>query len=126
MGRSQRTKTPKEFTPEMLAKIDEMAYKQCLDATIAAQFGWQHETFKKEFGDRTHQKRCEGKNDLYRKQFDMAMSGNSTMLIWTGKQFLDQKDNPEFGTTVMAHKIVMFASPATKDTKDTKDTHGKK
>jgi hypothetical protein len=31
---------------------------------------------------------------LKRKQFDMAMKGNVTMLIWLGKQTLGQRDVP--------------------------------
>lgn len=36
-----------------------------------------------------------GKMSLRRKQFESANKGNVTMLIWLGKQFLDQKDDKE-------------------------------
>lgn len=32
---------------------------------------------------------------LAQKQFDVAMSGNTTMLIWLGKNWLGQKDLPD-------------------------------
>lgn len=32
--------------------------------------------------------------ELRRKQFEMAMDGDVRMLIWLGKQYLGQKDNP--------------------------------
>ncbi len=32
---------------------------------------------------------------LRRKQIDLAMAGNVTMLIWLGKQLLGQKNDPE-------------------------------
>lgn len=34
----------------------------------------------------------EGLTSLRRQQFQVAMKGNPTMLIWLGKQFLDQRD----------------------------------
>ena len=36
---------------------------------------------------------------LSRKQVEVAMSGNVTMLIWLGKQWLDQKDRQEIDQT---------------------------
>lgn len=36
-----------------------------------------------------------GKMSLRRKQFEAANRGNTTMLIWLGKQFLGQKDDAE-------------------------------
>lgn len=35
---------------------------------------------------------AEGKKSLRAKQFEMAMKGNVTMLIWLGKQYLNQKE----------------------------------
>ena len=37
-----------------------------------------------------------GKISLRRKQMQIAMAGNVTMLIWCGKQFLGQKDKHEY------------------------------
>ena len=34
--------------------------------------------------------------EIRQKQFEMAMNGDVRMLIWLGKQYLGQKDNPEF------------------------------
>ena len=36
----------------------------------------------------------EEKVALRKKQWDMAMAGDTKMLIWLGKQVLGQKDNP--------------------------------
>lgn len=38
--------------------------------------------------------KSEGKMRLRRKQIEVAMSGNHTMLIWLGKQMLGQSDSP--------------------------------
>lgn len=36
-----------------------------------------------------------GKTSLRRAQFKSALSGNSTMLVWLGKQYLNQREIPE-------------------------------
>ena len=43
----------------------------------------------------------EGKSSLRRKQFLSALDGNVTMLIWLGKQHLDQKDKHEVESTII-------------------------
>jgi hypothetical protein len=37
-----------------------------------------------------------GKNSIRAKQYEVAMKGNTTMLIWLGKQYLGQTDQPDF------------------------------
>lgn len=69
------------------------------------------------FLDYFAQKGANGKMSLRRKQFDQAMSGNSTMLIWLGKQWLGQSDkheevNKEEGTI---NKIEIEVISASKD-----------
>jgi len=49
-------------------------------------------------------KRGPGKVSLRRMQFQIAMKGNATMLIWLGKQWLEQKDKQE--TTHEAGKSI--------------------
>ena len=40
--------------------------------------------------------RAEGKKSLRRKQMEVGLEkGDVRMLIWLGKQYLDQKDQPE-------------------------------
>ena len=41
----------------------------------------------------------EGKTSLRRKQFEIALKGSIPMLIWLGKQVLDQKDRQEVEQT---------------------------
>lgn len=36
-----------------------------------------------------------GKQSIRRKQFDMAINGDRTMLVWLGKQYLGQADKVE-------------------------------
>ena len=71
----------------------------------------------KGFSDYFAQKGANGKMSLRRKQFDQAMSGNSTMLIWLGKQWLNQSEKHEEvnkGETVIS-KVEIEVISASKD-----------
>jgi hypothetical protein len=50
------------------------------------------------FSEYFNLKKGAGKVSLRRKQFQVAMKGNPTMLLWLGKQWLDQKDKQELST----------------------------
>lgn len=50
------------------------------------------EEYKQSFAEIFEQKRKAGFASLRSKQFESAMSGNVTMLIWLGKQYLGQSD----------------------------------
>lgn len=56
---------------------------------------WCKETYGKGFSDIYPQKADAGKASLRRMQIKTAEAGNPTMLIWLGKQYLDQKDKQE-------------------------------
>ena len=43
--------------------------------------------------------RATGRVSLRRKQVELAMSGNATMLVWLGKQLLGQRDQPADSTS---------------------------
>ena len=68
------------------------AYFNCSDDTIERRVKEKHSVTFAEYYD---QKRGSGKISLRRKQFQTAMSGNPTMLVWLGKQWLGQKDKQE-------------------------------
>lgn len=55
--------------------------------------------FKMTFAEWISQKRDRGKMSLRRKQYEMAAGGNPTMLIWLGKQYLNQTDKNEIDQT---------------------------
>lgn len=46
----------------------------------------------KNFSEYFNEKSANGKVSLRKKQYDTAMEGNTTMLIWLGKQMLKQQD----------------------------------
>lgn len=71
--------------------------------SIAASIGVDEGTLRKRcetdnnclFSEFGQQKRAKGDGMLKAKQFQIAMSGDKTMLIWLGKQRLDQHEKQE-------------------------------
>jgi AraC-like DNA-binding protein len=61
------------------------------DKTLAA---WCKRTYKMSFSEIFRIKRSKGKASLRRLQYKEAEKGNVTMLIWLGKQWLDQAEKP--------------------------------
>lgn len=53
---------------------------------------WCKKIYKMNFSEIFRIKRGNGKISLRRKQFELAMSGNPTMLIWLGRNMLGQTD----------------------------------
>lgn len=61
---------------------------------MAAVLGADRRTIQRRFATVIENGRANGRMSLKRKQFDLAMKGNVTMLIWLGKQTLGQRDVP--------------------------------
>ena len=53
------------------------------------------EIYKMNFSDYSAKKRQKGNSMLHYKQFQTAMGGNVSMLVWLGKQRLGQKEDPK-------------------------------
>lgn len=53
------------------------------------------------FSEYYKQKRSTGRISLRRKQFQTAMNGNVSMLIWLGKQWLGQVDKQEISANLV-------------------------
>lgn len=53
---------------------------------------WCKETYRKSFSDIFAEKRGVGKISLRRAQYETALRGNATMLVWLGKQWLKQRE----------------------------------
>lgn len=51
--------------------------------------------FKMTFSEYRHRKMARMRMKLLQKQYDVAINGNVTMLIWLGKQHLGQSDKTE-------------------------------
>jgi hypothetical protein len=84
-------------------KLDAMCAIHCTGEECAAILGVSYEHLNNQlkrdgnggFLDYFKIKGSNGKMSLRRKQYDQAMSGNATMLIWLGKQWLNQSDKHE-------------------------------
>lgn len=82
------------------SKVDDMLEKQCEGTEIAGALGMHPNTFYNRvqyefdvgFSEYKQQKRESGKSLLRKKQFEVALEGNTTMLVWLGKQYLQQTD----------------------------------
>ena len=58
---------------------------------------WCRETYGESFSVVFQQKRGLGKISLRRAQYETALKGNTSLLIWLGKQYLGQSDNVVIG-----------------------------
>jgi len=73
--------------------LEEIAsWLDCPEDTIALRVE-EHTGLK--FADYYAKKRGKGKVSLRRKQFQTALAGDKTLLIWLGKQYLGQSDKIE-------------------------------
>jgi len=106
--RDVREKILEQRPPHQKVSIDweevrKMAQAHVSGTTIAAKLGISNVTLskriKKEFGitwgDYMASMRAEGKDLIKMRQFQVAMAGDKSMLIWLGKQLLGQQDKVE-------------------------------
>lgn len=56
--------------------------------------------YKMTFTAYSQEKKAEGRELLRKKQFDIALDGDKTMLVWLGKQYLGQTDKSEVDTNL--------------------------
>lgn len=66
----------------------------CNDREIARWFDINEDTLRYNFSDIMEKGREDLKHSLRRAQIKVALSGNATMLIWLGKQILNQQEHP--------------------------------
>ena len=75
-------------------EVYKLACLYCSYQEIADWFNIPRETLKYNFRDLIQKGYNATKQGLRRAQIDVAMKGNVTMLIWLGKQMLNQSENP--------------------------------
>ncbi len=63
---------------------------------------------KMSFADYIRQKRGKGKASLRRMQWKAAESGDRTMLVWLGKNWLDQTDKMKQESTVREESTIIY------------------
>lgn len=81
-----------EIDAEEVRKLSERFWTK---TEIAAFFNCSDKTISNRFSEIYTKGRENGKAKLRDLQIKAAMSGNVTMLIWLGKQYLNQTDNKE-------------------------------
>jgi len=87
----------------------------CAVTEIAALVGCSPDTLQRRFAAVIKEGFEHRNASLRRKQFEAAMKGNTTMLIWLGKQYLGQRDKQEMsGPDGARHSIsIQFVDPLT-------------
>ena len=88
-------------------EFDKLCEIQCTLREIAAWFECSEDTIERrvekthgvKFAEYFDQKAVTGKISLRRKQFQVAMGGDRVMLIWLGKQLLNQTEKQHVVTT---------------------------
>ena len=81
----------KQVDTELLYKL---ASIHCTMKEMVDIVGVSEDTLKKNFSGIIDKGKADGKMRLRRKQIEVAMKGNAVMLIWLGKNLLNQSDNP--------------------------------
>ncbi|MEB3218967.1 MAG: hypothetical protein VKN72_22405 [Nostocales cyanobacterium 94392] len=84
-------------------EFDKLCGLQCTLEEIAGWFNCSIDTIENRvkevhgitFSEYFSQKRASGRISLRRKQYESAMSGNTALLIWLGKQYLNQSDKQD-------------------------------
>ena len=84
------------------SQFESLCAIQCTEEEICDVLGvtdktltrWCKETYGKSFSEIFREKRNLGKTSLRRYQWKQVENGNTTMLIWMGKQLLKQSENP--------------------------------
>jgi len=66
---------------------------------------WCKRTYKAAFSDIYQKLSTDGKSKLRRAQYQKALEGNVTMLIFLGRQYLDQKDKTKIDNAEALEKL---------------------
>lgn len=102
MGRPKKNLTPKDW-----ASVDYMCMIHCTGEEIAGVLGMDYDTLNRNSKD-THgipiseyikKHQSGGKMSLRRAQWKAAESGNVSMMIWLGKQWLGQAERQEISVS---------------------------
>jgi len=73
-------------------QVEKLASYGLTNKEIAEALGYDDTTLKRKFENYLIKGKANLKQRLKKKQIQVAMSGNVSMLIWLGKQYLDQSE----------------------------------
>jgi hypothetical protein len=86
VGRDKKVVPPKD--------VERLAQMGCKDSEIADWFGVDENTLRYNFSVELLKGKLALNQSLRQAQIRLALSGNATMLIWLGKNLLNQQENP--------------------------------
>lgn len=109
MARQRKRLTDKEWD-----SVKYMCMIHCTGEEIAGVMQMDYDTLNKNCKEKWHmpiseyikQNNTNGKMSLRRMQWKAAEDGNTTMMIWLGKQWLGQKENVDMNVAVSESKEV--------------------
>jgi hypothetical protein len=82
----------REFKDEIYDKVEELALKGLKNMSISTHLNIPENTFTRHFAALCSKKRVERKLKILEWQMKRAEAGDTTMLIWLGKNELEQTD----------------------------------
>ena len=85
---------PKKYNIDT-EQVEKLASFGCSNTEIASFFGCSKDLISKSYSTNITKGKADLKKKLRKAQIDSALSGNATLLIWLGKQYLDQSDKQE-------------------------------
>jgi AraC-like DNA-binding protein len=94
MSEEKKKPVKKVVDRDLIAKL---ASIQCTNKEIAEVVGISEGALARRFGKVIEKNKQQGRQSLRRSQWQKAHDGDTRMMIFLGKQYLNQKDNPEDG-----------------------------
>ena len=85
---------PKKYNIDT-EQVEKFASFGCSNTEIASFFGCSKDLISKSYSTNITKGKAVLKKKLRKAQIDGALSGNSTLLIWLGKQYLGQTEKSE-------------------------------
>lgn len=122
-----------KLTPIDWEQFDKLCSIQCSQREIAHWFECSVDTIERaverekgmKFAEYFEQKRGRGKIALRRKQYEKALGGDNTMLLWLGKQYLEQADKQDIKSDITQKLLVETLTDEQLDNKIKQLEHAK-
>jgi hypothetical protein len=109
--KKKRGRPRKQIDPD---QVEKLAGIQCSYEEMAAVLDCSVKTLQRNYVQAIEKGRENGRASLKRKQFEMAMKGDRTMLVWLGKQYLSQTDKRDIQHDIKGGVMVVDEQKETK------------
>lgn len=111
-----------KLTPFQLEELEKLAAIHCTVEEMATIMGCSKDTLERNYAALIKKGKSAGRASLRRMQYQSAQKGSIPMLIWLGKQLLEQKDRTDHNFNFddlseddMKDALVNFANQQKKD-----------